>query len=174
MGYLLGAYLALHVGLGLTGMMFLAFTTGITDYGGAYGFLPSVDLTVYDLGDQFAGTDPGSGASDLRTTQTQEPTGHVGLFKLFIDTMQFIARLPGIVLGLFTFNYPILQAGGEGFFPWFGMMFRVVGSIASVGFTIWLLRLIMSAGLLSNAWVWVIAGVSIGGLTIANFFGIGG
>ena len=154
MGRLLASYLSLHIGLALATMMYTAFTTGVTDYGGEYGFLPSVDITVYDLGQQFAATDPGTGASDLR------------------DILGFVARLPGIVLGLFTFNYPILQAG-DGFFSWFGIMFQVIGSIASIAFTVWLLRLVLSTGLVSNAWFWIVAGVSMGGLSILNIFGIG-
>ena len=175
MGRLLASYLSLHIGLALATMMYTAFTTGVTDYGGEYGFLPSVDITVYDLGQQFAATDPGTGASDLRAIPAEEPSGHAALFKQFRDILGFVARLPGIVLGLFTFNYPILQAG-DGFFSWFGIMFQVIGSIgsiASIAFTVWLLRLVLSTGLVSNAWFWIVAGVSMGGLSILNIFGIG-
>ena len=172
MGRLLASYLSLHIGLALATMMYTAFTTGVTDYGGEYGFLPSVDITVYDLGQQFAATDPGTGASDLRAIPAEEPSGHAALFKQFRDILGFVARLPGIVLGLFTFNYPILQAG-DGFFSWFGIMFQVIGSIASIAFTVWLLGLVLSTGLVSNAWFWIVAGVSMGGLSILNIFGIG-
>ena len=173
MAQLVASYLALHIGLALAGLMYVAFTTGQTDYGGEYGFLPSVDLTVYDLGDQFAGTDPGTGASDLRaTTRAPGEDDHAGLFQQLRDMLGFVSRLPGIVLGLFTFNYPLLQSGG-GFFTWFRVAFQVAGSLASLGFAVWLVRLVAATGLLSNMWFWIVSGVAFGGLSVLDVFGIG-
>lgn len=159
---LITIYGAAHVGLFIFGGLLVAYlASGTTDYGGASGFLPGASLGAF--------ADP-----TWREGTQASGSGLIGGLRLLLGYFDQVTRLPLILVGFFTFDYPVLSAG-IGVYGWFRTLLQAVGTASSMVMAVWLLRLAFASGILSNRYGRLAIGfASLAGVGSVLFQSIGG
>ena len=152
----LKGYLAFHIACALVNLIFIYLNTGVTDYGGAAGFLPSAKFAspFVDGAERIAiATTPGDNAADSAF--------------FLLAMLGRIGDIVKMMTGLFIFGYPIITDVGTGTYTWVALGFQIAGTIGTVGFILWLLDKGLRSGLLGNIWVLVLLGI-VGSIAVSS------